>query len=532
MGKLTKEQFAENVKNKANSPNIEIIGEYTGMKNKILVFCKRCKSTFYVTPSELYYGNRCRKCNVENIRQRNRKKDVIDTDRPDLVTFMLNKKDATLYSAGSGKKIDWVCSSCGKITSKIISYVAKNGFNCSACGTSSSFGEKVVYCILEILGVNFTKSKRFDWATSEIGGKFHYDFYIPEYSMLIEVMGKQHYTAIGFFQNELELEKRKRYDVDKENLAKENGIKNYVKLIYLRKDFEEFMNVIYNSDLEKYFKISSINVCEIRERLNKYDDEYTRCVNTFIENPRSARKISMDIGLDKRLVKKNLLLANEMGDCDFSKENIIKINKLAKELSFRKSPVYQYDFNGNFVCKYDSRKMAAQSLGVTQSAITVCVNGEFKTCGGFILKNKKESISESYLLKIQNMRRPCKETIYQYNYDGNLINIYKSLACAERESGIDNISRVFSGKVKLAGGYIWKKEGQPLPTLEELEFAKNIFKRNLEVFQYTKSGDFLKSYSNLKLARLQTGFKDIGDVLSGKRRFSGGYIWKYKEVDL
>lgn len=526
MTKLTKEEFIENVKKHGKAPNAEIVGEYTGSKNKIKVFCKKCKNFYYADAIGLYKGNLCPYCNVENVRKRFSKKKLINVERPDLIRFMLNKEDAEHYTPGSGEKIDWVCQSCGKVVSRVIYSVSIGGFNCPACGTASSFGEKVVYCILEILNISFIKSKRFDWAKSEIGGKFHYDFYLPDYSMLIEVMGRQHYDAIGFFQNEEGLEKRKQYDIDKERLAKENGIEHYIKLKYLRKDFEGIMNEIYDSDLEKYFKISSINILEIRRKLNEYDDEYTRCVNAFVSKPRSARKISAEIGLDKRLVKKNLLLANEMGDCDFSEENIAKINKIARELSFRKSPVYQYDFDGNFICEYKSRNDAALALGVTQSAITVCVNGEFRTCGGFILTNKKEPIQKSSILKIQNMKRPCKEKIYQYDYNGCLLKIYDNLSSAKKESGVDNISRAILGKVKLAGGYIWKKEGQPVPTLEEMDFAKRNFERSLEVLQYTKSGYFLKSYLNLKEARAQTGFKDIGDAIFGKRKFSGGYVWK------
>lgn len=49
----------------------------------------------------------------------------------------------------------------------------------------------------------------------------------------------------------------------------------------------------------------------------------------------------------------------------------------------------------------------------------------------------------------------CKE-IEQYDLKMNLLKIYKSIANAERETGIQHIKDALSGARKTAGGYIWK----------------------------------------------------------------------------
>ena len=50
-----------------------------------------------------------------------------------------------------------------------------------------------------------------------------------------------------------------------------------------------------------------------------------------------------------------------------------------------------------------------------------------------------------------------------------------------------------------------------------------------EVEQYDKEGNFIKTYASISDAERETGAKNIFYVCSGKRKSSGGYIWKYKE---
>lgn len=60
-------------------------------------------------------------------------------------------------------------------------------------------------------------------------------------------------------------------------------------------------------------------------------------------------------------------------------------------------------------------------------------------------------------LKIKEYKHIKK--IYQIDDDNNIVNEYKSIAEAERMTGIANqeIGRVILGKIKKAGGYSWKR---------------------------------------------------------------------------
>lgn len=79
--------------------------------------------------------------------------------------------------------------------------------------------------------------------------------------------------------------------------------------------------------------------------------------------------------------------------------------------------------------------------------------------------------------------------------------------------------------------------------LENLEFVtpkqntkhaidNNLTKPNVKkVKQYTKDGIFLKEFASIKEAEGKTGVsnKHIGSVCRGKRKTTGGYVWKYSD---
>ena len=59
---------------------------------------------------------------------------------------------------------------------------------------------------------------------------------------------------------------------------------------------------------------------------------------------------------------------------------------------------------------------------------------------------------------------------------------------------------------------------------------KKIAKANSKkVFQYDKSGVFIKEYSSIIEAERETGISNgcICEVAKGKRKTAGGYIWQY-----
>ena len=53
------------------------------------------------------------------------------------------------------------------------------------------------------------------------------------------------------------------------------------------------------------------------------------------------------------------------------------------------------------------------------------------------------------------------------------------------------------------------------------------YKKSLKVNQYDKNGKYIQTFNSITEAMKKTGAKKIIDVCKGRRKMSGGYIWKY-----
>jgi len=93
------------------------------------------------------------------------------------------------------------------------------GEGCSKCNKSK--GENLIKEILTENNIQFEEQKKFD----DLKDKRHlsYDFYLPDYNLLIEYNGKQHYKKNSFKKHNLLIQKH--HDWLKRNYARKKGIK-------------------------------------------------------------------------------------------------------------------------------------------------------------------------------------------------------------------------------------------------------------------------------------------------------------------
>ena len=95
---------------------------------------------------------------------------------------------------------------------------------CDKC--NDSYGENKVKQLLEKNNIDYEKEKSFiDCINPETGRKLRFDFYLPDYNILIEVDGEQHFTSVEYWGGEKELEKIKIRDNIKNVYCKEKNIK-------------------------------------------------------------------------------------------------------------------------------------------------------------------------------------------------------------------------------------------------------------------------------------------------------------------
>lgn len=185
--------------------------------------------------------------------------------------------------------------------------------------------------------------------------------------------------------------------------------------------------------------------------------------------------------------------------------------------------VQQFDLKGNFICEYPSAHQAEIFTGINYSSICACCRKEIQHTKNFQWKYKN---SDKIITDISDNGIIINEKkVYQYDLQGNLLNIYSTLKEASELTKISKslICKVCCFKGNTAGGYVWRYEGS------NFNEHKTIPKQRI-VEQYDKNLILLNTFNSLTEAAKQTGCNcaNISSVCSGKRKTANGYIWKYK----
>lgn len=213
----TKDEFIKQLM-KIND-KIEIIGEYTNCKDKIQCRCQIHNEFFEITPDHLMGGETgCQSC--IDIKQHNAGLKSHDTFLNQIKAINPNLNILGRYD-GSHVRIEVECLNCGNIWTPFAGSLV-SGFGCPRC--ASSKGEKKIKTFLESYNITFTPQKTFKGLVG-VGGKLlSYDFYLPDFNLLIEYQGQFHDGTVPF-QTEGELLIQKEHDKRKATYAQLNHIK-------------------------------------------------------------------------------------------------------------------------------------------------------------------------------------------------------------------------------------------------------------------------------------------------------------------
>lgn len=199
----------------------------------------------------------------------------------------------------------------------------------------------------------------------------------------------------------------------------------------------------------------------------------------------------------------NLLKVNKIPtielieECDDDKANeiekyyIIKLSKngedllnvvhnndtlLAKIKSQNKSiKIYEYDMFGIFIREWKSLTEAANNYSIESTNISFAANGKRKSAGG----------SQWRYYKADKIN-PCmrwefnSKVVYEYDYEGNYVNEYKSLSSVPIKSkrGVKTISKCCRGKLKSIYGkrysYLKVDKLEPIIRKKRIKIVKDI----------------------------------------------------------
>lgn len=136
---------------------------------------------------------------------------------------LLNPED---YKDAHAHNLNILCS-CGNIFTTSFSSYMRYGVNtCFSCSCKESDGEKIIRKFLESHNINFEQEKRFEDCRDV--RPLPFDFYLPEYNLIIEFDGQHHFEEN---HNRGNYEITKRHDEIKNRYCKDKNI-NLLRIPY------------------------------------------------------------------------------------------------------------------------------------------------------------------------------------------------------------------------------------------------------------------------------------------------------------
>lgn len=192
--------------------------------------CKKHQIEYSSTIRDRVYSNRgCPECSKEN-RMDNYMKTIISKRGSLLENYpeissewsYKNEKSPQEYSSKSAEIVYWICGK-GEHEDYLMRIYSRTsaGNSCPKC--RKYIGEVLVEEFLNSNGVMAEREKTFEDCKNI--NLLRYDFYLPEYNILIEVQGRQHKEPIEFFGGLDFFELTQKRDKIKKQYAKKNKIK-------------------------------------------------------------------------------------------------------------------------------------------------------------------------------------------------------------------------------------------------------------------------------------------------------------------
>ena len=203
------------------------------------------------------------------------------TTNPKLASLLKNPGDGYRYSEWSNKSVDWICPSCKSIIyNKSISNVKGHGLYCKKCSDNTSYPNKYIATLLSYLDIPYYSEHVFEWSSNllndPICSKKIYDFYLPDYNIIIEAHGIQHYEKSNLTSKSRSLEEERLNDKIKKDLAILNGITYFeIDCRWSNPDF--ISSNLIKSGLFDFLDIDVLNINFSAIKINAEKSYVIRC---------------------------------------------------------------------------------------------------------------------------------------------------------------------------------------------------------------------------------------------------------------
>lgn len=214
--------------------DIKVLSKYNGRQNKVDCECLIHNEQFEMTGGHLLDGETgCKACiNIKNHLSGLKSHEQFIQE---LVDINSNIEVIGKYD-GAKSNIEVKCLKCGHIWSPVASSLLC-GYGCPCCKRSK--GEERIEKYLIDTNIEFTAQKKFSDLRNTL--PLSYDFYLPEYNLLIEYQGQFHDGATSMVLKEKYFDRQQKNDKLKRDYAKNNSY-NLLEIWYY--DFDNIEDII------------------------------------------------------------------------------------------------------------------------------------------------------------------------------------------------------------------------------------------------------------------------------------------------
>lgn len=303
-----------------------------------------------------------------------------NTVHNDLTRYLYDYNDGFKYTSNSKSVVKFKCPHCGFVWEQSIYNFVKRKNKCKNCCISRSYPERFLSFLLDELCVIYESEVLFEWSDNK-----RYDFYLPEYNIIIEVHGRQHYNDIyRFSKSKRRLIDEEINDKYKEELAKKNGINEYIIIDASQSDFNWIKTKICESLLPtilmfspKDIDWSNCDMCATDNSIFDVCDDYNNCI--------SIRELVEKYKKSYNTIVNYLNIGNRFGWCNYdakynSKQAAFKNGQRLKANNSK--PVLQVDItSGKIINEFSSIREAQKQTGLNH--IGDCASGKRNKCGGY-----------------------------------------------------------------------------------------------------------------------------------------------------
>lgn len=227
--------------------NVDPFSITCGSEKYVLIKCqeKDYHGSYKTQVRSFVNGSRCPYCTTRNGK-------VHKNDSLGQLLFNLglinlwsekNTRSPYEYTPYSSQKVWWKCANNKHNDyERNISDSHQCNFRCPLCNNSR--GEIKISNYLEKNKIDFIYQKTYEGLLGVNNGNLSFDFYLPQYNLLIEYDGEMHYMFVkGIHKSIKDFKKQVEHDRRKTEFANKNGIK-LLRISYL--DYDNIENILEN----------------------------------------------------------------------------------------------------------------------------------------------------------------------------------------------------------------------------------------------------------------------------------------------